>query len=335
MPSRHRVSDRLHTALLALLVSVLVGVWSTACSSGAASSGATREIADVHHYGILVPENPSRVVTLSEPALDGALALGVTPIGTVAGRGMPGVAPYLAEKADGIPVVSSVGDPDFEKIASLKPDLIITDGTSLGARQDALDTLGKIAPVVYAGHAGGDWKENLVIVGDALNKADEAARVIEEYDTRTAEVGRRLAGEYGDKTFSVVRWLGSGAGLILKELLAGQALQDVGLSRPPSQDREGPGHSEPVATEKLSDIDADYMFFGTLGGASVGSPTGDGSSDVAAAEVAIDKARETPGFSDLRAVKEDHVIPVDGYWTSAGGPILMRLLVDDIDEALR
>ena len=39
-------------------------------------------------------------------------------------------------------------------------------------------------------------------------------------------------------------------------------LSDLGLQRPPAQDREGKGHSEPVSLENLSDIDADYMFIG-------------------------------------------------------------------------
>ena len=283
---------------------------------------------------VRVPVAPTRVVTLSEPALDGALALGVTPVGTTSGRGVPGVAPYLAEKAGEVPIVGGVGKPDLEKIAGLKPDLILTDGTSTGGKQDALDALQRIAPVVSSGDAGGDWKANLTILGDALNKNDDAKRVIGEYDSTTAALRERLAPTYGDKTFSVVRWQGKGPGLILKELLAGRALTNVGLRRPASQDRGGPGHSEPVATENIATIDADYMFFGTLGGSSVGNPNGGGASDVEASKAALDKARETPGFAELGAVRSGHVIPVDGYWTSAGGPLLMRLIVADIDKAL-
>ena len=62
----------------------------------------------------------------------------------------------------------------------------------------------------------------------------------------------QLAPKYGDKTFSIVRWAGNGPALILKELPAGQVLNDLGLKRPEAQDRNGQGHSEPVSLENLA-----------------------------------------------------------------------------------
>ena len=123
--------------------------------------------------------------------------------------------------------------------------------------------------------------------------------------------------------------------MILEELPAGIALTDLGLERPPAQDHRGRGHSEPVSLENLRLIDADYMFFGTLGGSSVENTNAGGDSDVSAAEEALEQARDVPGFSGLDAVREDHVIPVDGsLWTSTGGPILMTRIVDSVVEDL-
>ena len=62
-----------------------------------------RVIEDVDHQPVTVPVEPQRVVTLSEPTLDGALTLGVKPVGTVNGRGQSTVPHYIKDLAEGIP----------------------------------------------------------------------------------------------------------------------------------------------------------------------------------------------------------------------------------------
>lgn len=85
-----------------------------------------RVIEDVDHEQVIVPADPQRVVTLSEPTLDGALTLGVKPVGTVNGRGQSSVPHYIKDLAEGIPAVGSVAEFNFEAIGKLKPDLILT-----------------------------------------------------------------------------------------------------------------------------------------------------------------------------------------------------------------
>src|SRR5690606_36892676 len=149
---------------------------------------------------------------------------------------------------------------------------------------------------------------------------DRAADVLAEHDARVASLRERLTAQYADATFSIVRWQGGAPALILKELPAGRALTDLGLRRPPAQDRDGRGHSEPVSLENLDQIDADYLFFGTLGGASVDNPDAGGSADAAAAREALRIAEQRPGFTRLNAYRTGRVLPVDGSaWTSTGG----------------
>ena len=146
---------------------------------------------------------------------------------------------------------------------------------------------------------------------------------------------RLHAAGFAERTFSIVRWQGSNASLILKELPPGMALEAIGLKRPPAQDKEGRGHSEPISLENLADADADYMFFGTLGGSSVNNPTAGGSADVSGAEQAYQEAQGVPGFRELTAYRNGHVILVDGsLWTSTGGPILMRRIIEFVEQEL-
>lgn len=307
------------------------------CGSGATpttSSGEVRVVVDVEGTDVSVPAKPQRVVALSEPTLDGVLALGVTPVGAVAGRGQSTAPGYLGDQVADVPLLGGIAQPDFEAIAAAKPDLILVDGTSINNNPEAMSILRRIAPTVYTGYAGGDWRANFGLVADALGVPERAAEVLTSYDEAVARARKELA-PYDDQTFSVVRWQGSSASLILKELPAGMALEDLGLSRPPAQDRRGRGHSDPVSLENLGTIDADYLFFGTLGGSSVGNADSGGGTDTAAAQRALDAAENVPGFGALNAVRDDHVILVDGsIWTSTGGPILMQRIVDSVVEAL-
>lgn len=327
-----------------LLVTVTAAVLGTsglvACSNNdnaPAASGpiSTHQVTGSDNVIQDVPDQPQRIVTLSEPTLDAVLALGLKPVGATAGRGQNDVASYIKATAGDIEIVGNVGQPNFEAIGALKPDLILVDGTSVNNNQPVIDSLRQIAPTVVTGLAGGDWKKNFTIVGGAVGKDTETVELIQKFDQRAATLKDKLAPQYGDKTFSVVRWQGNGASLILKELPAGRALTAVGLQRPPAQDKLGRGHSEPVSAENIAEIDADYMFFGSLGGSSVGNPTAGGSTDSSYAQQAYEEAKKVPGFAQLKCVQADHVYPVNGdVWTTTGGPLLMNRLLDDIEQAL-
>lgn len=302
---------------------------------GVTDGTAVRVIEDVDHQAVAVPVEPERVVTLSEPTLDGTLRLGVMPVGTVNGRGQSGVPNYLRAEAEGVPTVGTVAQFNFEAIAKLKPDLILTYASG-GNNPESVAILERIAPVVFVGYAGAEWRTTFRNVADALGKAEEGERAITEFEELAADVSRRLSDAgYDEKTFSIVRWQGSSASLILKDLPPGMALEELGLRRPPAQDRDGRGHSEPISLENLTDADADVMFFGTLGGSSVGNPEAGGSADTAGAEAALAEAEKVPGFRALKASRDGEVILVDGsLWTSTGGPLLMTGIVEFIEQEL-
>lgn len=304
-------------------------------SSRPAATATSRSVKNVDGSAVNVPTNPKRVVTLSEPTTDAILALGLKPIGVVAGRGQKTVPNYLSEKAKNIPIMGSIGQPNFEAIGAQKPDLILVDGTGLKNNAKALATLRAIAPTVYTGDAGGDWRSNFTNIANALNQEQKGKQVLAAYDKRVKEMASALAPKYSGKTFSIIRWQGTAAALILKELPAGVALNDLGLKRPASQDRKGHGHSEPVSLENISQIDADYMFFGFLAGSSVSNPKAGGSADTSAATKALQQAAQVPGFAELGAYKAGHVYPVDGsVWTSTGSAILMNSILDDVKRHL-
>lgn len=338
----------MHPLLLArlrsVLVALLVGTATLALTACGSTGGGDRDrddrgpsgsrtITDAQGTEVEVPNYPRRVVTLSEPMLDGALALGLRPIATTGGRGEGGVASYLARQARGITNVGVVGRPNVEHVAALEPDLILVDGTAVQDRS-VIDELRDLAPTVYVAKTGADWRAAFAAEAAALNRQKEGAHVLHELDGRVAEVRAALGANAGAQV-SVVRWGGTGLpSVLMDELPVGRVLEDLGLTRPASQDRTGPGHSVPVRLEDLRQIDGDWMFLGAPGTGAAGG-TSDTPADLEAARAALESARETPGFTRLKAVRDDHVVPVDGSaWTSAGGPIAERIVVDDVAQAL-
>ena len=334
MSEKFSVNRRSFLQLAAMACATPFALSACSSSEGNQISGPTRKITDIQKTEVDIPENPQRIVALSEPTLDGLLALGIKPVGAVAGRGQRNISDYLLPRTEGVELLGNVGQPNFEAIGAAKPDLILVDGTSVNNNQPVIDALRKIGPVVYTGFGGGDWKVNFRYIAESVNKQDEGEQIIKDYEARVEEVKAGLS-DYASSTFSVVRWQGNNAALILKELPAGLALTDLGLNRPPNQDHKGRGHSEPVSLENLKDIDADYMFFGTLGGSSISNPDAGGGTGIADAQKAIQEAEAVPGFTSLKAYKENNIIPVDGaVWTSTGGPILMNHIIDDVQAAL-
>ncbi|MEU9594696.1 ABC transporter substrate-binding protein [Streptomyces sp. NPDC048193] len=288
-------------------------------SAGGKDSG-SRQVTDVTGRKVDVPAEPQKVVTLSEPTLDAALALGIEPVGATAGRGQKGVSTYLADKAGKAEVVATVAEADMEKLAALQPDLILLDETT--AVKKDVSKLESLAPTVVTAKLNEDWKTAFTATADALNQKAQAEKILTGFDADVAAVKAKLGGNAG-AVVSVVRWqnkapsvVGRGVGHV------GSTLTALGMQRPKDQQGVGTGHSEPVSLEKLSTIDGDWLFFGTLG-------------EKADGEKAYAEAKTVPNFGRLKAEQEGHVVVVQGSaWNSAGGPLAARIVLDDLTKAL-
>ncbi|MFK4106259.1 ABC transporter substrate-binding protein [Streptomyces sp. NPDC019531] len=317
--SRRAVLTSAATVMTGALL--LAGCGSDDGSDTASSKEAsTRRITDAQGRKVTVPTTPKKVVALSEPTLDAALALGVEPVGTTAGRGQTGVSTYLADKAAGSEVVATVAEADMEKLAALQPDLILLDETT-GAKKE-ISKLQAIAPTVVTAKLNADWKTAFTATADALNQKTKAEKVLSDFESSVAATEAKLGANAG-AVVSVIRWQDGAPSVVGKGVgHVGSTLSALGLTRPTDQQGASSGHSEPVSLEKLSTIDGDWLFFGTLG-------------DRADGEKAYAEAKKVPNFEKLKAEKEGHVVVIQGSaWNSAGGPLAARLVLDDISKAL-
>jgi iron complex transport system substrate-binding protein len=161
----------------------------------ASSAESTFPLTIEHKYGKTeIAKKPERIVTVGLTDHDALLALGVVPVGTTEwfGKHPSAVWPWAQDKLGGAKP-ELVGDGStiaFEKIAALKPDLILA--LYAGLTEENYKTLSQIAPTVaqpgdYVDY-GIPWQVLTRTAGKIVGKAAEADRMVNEVEARFAKV---------------------------------------------------------------------------------------------------------------------------------------------------
>lgn len=259
-----------------------------------------------------IAEQPKRVVVLDTGELDDVLALGITPVGMVTTEGAHPVPSYLADQVKDVDTVGTINELDLEAIAELEPDLIL--GSQL--RADTLhEELESIAPTVFSIRPGFPWKENFMLVGEALGMENKATDVLNDYAKATDELDEAVD---GNPTISLVRFMPERLRLYGNKSLIGVILDDAGLARPEPQDIAE--LAVEISPENLDQAGGDYVFY-----TSYGDPEATGET----------AALSGSQWSGMPAVKDDRAFRVeDDIWFLGLGPIGAGQIVDDLDGYL-
>ncbi|MFB7287494.1 iron-siderophore ABC transporter substrate-binding protein [Actinacidiphila glaucinigra] len=199
------------TRITGLLASVLMLVGAVAACGSSDSpsdeakpgSGSTKAPASsafpvtiANKYGsTTIKSEPKRVVTVGLTDQDAVLALGTVPVGTTEWIGgyKGAVGPWAQDKLGSAAAPTVLKDtgtgPQVEKIAALKPDLILALYSGLTKAQ--YDTLSKFAPVVAQPEEFNDygipWQQQTETIGKALGRSEEAAKLVEGVEAKFAE----------------------------------------------------------------------------------------------------------------------------------------------------
>ncbi|QQQ78896.1 iron-siderophore ABC transporter substrate-binding protein [Saccharothrix sp. 6-C] len=180
-----------------------------ATSQGDAAATGAFPVSVEHKYGTTeIKTEPRKVVTLGLSDQEPVLALGVKPVGVVDWfKERPyGNWPWTEELwGDAQPeIVGERDEYNLEKVAALKPDLILA--VYSGMKQEQYDTLSKIAPVVAQPKAFPDyaapWQDQTLHIGKALGKEEEARALIDGVAKRFADA-KAAHPEWAGKTMVV------------------------------------------------------------------------------------------------------------------------------------
>jgi iron complex transport system substrate-binding protein len=316
-PRRRAAATAAAAATLALALALAACGGSGNGTAGTAASSSAGDTTVATAFGeVTVPAGAERVVTLAESALDVALGVGITPVGTVASRGGDTPPAYLGADAAAIPVVATVREANLEAVLETGPDLILA---ASGLTQEQYDGLSAIAPtVVPEAAAMGEWEAPLHTYAEALGADDE---LTDRLDAVTARAEKLADADVLSGTAAVVRWMANGPLIMNANNMPGMLLQAAGAEpvRAAVELGDAP-HSDPLSLENLGDVDADRLFLAAFGA--------DGAS-------ALDAAQAQPAFTRLKAARSGATSSVDGgVWSSSSGPIAAEQVMDDIEAAV-
>ncbi|QFG00681.1 iron siderophore-binding protein [Psychrobacillus glaciei] len=269
-----------------------------------------------------IKETPKRVVILTNEGTEALLAMGIKPVGAVKSwLGDPWY-DHIKDDMEGVEVVGTESEVNLEKIASLKPDLII--GTKM--RQEAVyDQLSAIAPTVFSETLRGDWQENFKLYAKALNLEEKGNEVLDQFNTHLEDVKAKL-GDKVNQEVSVVRFMAGKSRIYYTDSFSGVIFNQLGFKRAAQQaelftaDNKLGNLAIEVGKEVIPKMDGDVLFYFTY------APQGD--------PAALDTAKEwtnDPLWKNLNAVKTGNVHEVsDAVWNTAGGVIAANLMLDEI-----
>ncbi|PSB09505.1 iron-siderophore ABC transporter substrate-binding protein [Pleurocapsa sp. CCALA 161] len=286
------------------------------------SAGSCRAIA--HFMGeTCVPENPQRIISLYTTPLANLLALDLKPLAITPVTGVQDeFPPYLAEKVEGMEIVGINYEPNLERIAQLKPDLIV----GWDFHEKTYPLLSQISPTLLVPKditqsPNADWQKYTNYLATALGKQDKAQQLIAEYDRRIAELKIALGNRYSNKTISVAHISDEyGTEAYTVNSFPGSILSALGLQRPQSQAVSKPGGTiDAISEERLELIDGDLLFVLIYN-----------DSDRQMLNSLLNK----PLWKKLKAVQNQQVYPVDGWTWGVANPLAANAVINDMERYL-
>jgi iron complex transport system substrate-binding protein len=265
-----------------------------------------------------VPLHPQRVIVMDQESLEILVALGIQPIATPSSNRVANKTAILKQRIKPIDL-GKEGQPSIEKMVQLRPDLII--GTYILPQDYKL--FSRIAPTVSIDPIHDEWKKTLQQFGEALNRNQEAEKLLDAYHQRIKDLKSLFEQKLGDTKVSIMRFYTtlqftqfmnhvSFPGSVIEEL------QHVSI--PTVQRRLGgsDGTFVQVSLERVDLLDADAIFVAL-------DPGADKNFQIYA---------DSPLWQTLNAVKNKRVYIVDsGYWIF-GNILSANAILDDVVKHL-
>lgn len=202
-------------ALIAVLGVSACGTASsdvTGTSTGAASNGAdaTTRTVDTAFGQVTIPTKPQRAIAL-EGGIGPLLSADVTPVATADGDFVDSFLPEEYARVKDLPIILGKDGPDLEKIASLRPDMMIgfvrggaDANVELGDEAKAQwAKLNAIAPtVLIRSNGSAQTKDATLTMSEALGDGARARAAKKAYEDKAAQIKNTYAGVLAENVFA-------------------------------------------------------------------------------------------------------------------------------------
>ncbi|MGI6127693.1 MAG: siderophore ABC transporter substrate-binding protein [Planifilum sp.] len=310
----------LGTLMLMLVLSLAACGSSANTAQDDSASQEGEEIVVKHQLGeTKVKKNPKNVVVFDFGVLDSLDKLGVE----VAGVPQANVPPYLKKYGAGdYANVGSLKEPDFEKISSLGPDLII-----ISARQsDQYEEFSKIAPTIFMGVDTSrymeSFTENMETLGKIFGKEAEVEKELKAINETIEKVKEKASAS--DKKALIILTTGGKTSAYGPGSRFG-LIHDVLGVKPVDKNIKAATHGMSVSFEYIAEKNPDYLF--VIDRDKVVS--GEGGQPA-------EQVLNNDLVKGTKAYKDKNIVYLDpNYWyLSGGGLVSLSEMVKEVEAAL-
>ncbi|MDZ7994284.1 MAG: iron-siderophore ABC transporter substrate-binding protein [Nostoc sp. EfeVER01] len=267
-----------------------------------------------------VPLNPQRIVVAEQITLEPLIALGLKPIGIPDNAFVASKASFLKSQMAGITYIGKEGQLNLETILKLHPDLIIS---LYDINLETYRLFSQIAPTVKFKYVHAQWQESFRQIGEVLNKAKQAEKLLNQYEQRLTKLRANLDVRLNKLKVSVSRFHG---GVQLPEFRSqfsfpGSILKEVGIAMPDAQRQliKSPDDTLVILNlERIDLLDADVLFVAV---------------DPGAREL-FQKYQNTRLWQTLNVVQNQRVYSVDSSYWIFGSILSANAILDDLFKYL-
>lgn len=229
-----------------------------------------------HAFGTTeIDKAPERVVSVGYTDDQTILAFGIKPVGMVdqypnpAGQS-PDINtqwPWVKDKwGDTEPeVIMKNGDtgPNYEKIAALRPDLIIAVYSEID--RAAYDKLSRIAPTV--GRTKGEkepfsapWQDNALHIAKALGRAEDGKKMVADIQGKL-DAAKQAHPEFADQRAVVLSWYKDSVAPFTSTDVRGRLVTGIGFTYQTEIDKVAGGDFyTTLSPERVDLVDVDRVF---------------------------------------------------------------------------
>jgi len=168
-------------------------VSATADAGSTADAGEPVTVTDARGAEVTLDAPAAEVVGLEWGVVENLVSLGVMPVGVADVEGYTNWV-SAAPLDDGVADVGTRGEPSVDALVALDPDLVIA---TTDLPPNVVDQIEVLVPVLVVRAAAaedpvGQMRENLELVAAAVDRGDEAAALLEEFDAAVAEGARQI-----------------------------------------------------------------------------------------------------------------------------------------------
>lgn len=264
-----------------------------------------------------VPVNPQRIIVTDQESLEIVVALGLQPVGAVKANIVGSKERILKDKIKNITYLGKESQPNIEKMVQLQPDLIL----ELGIYTQAYEIYSKMAPTVTFDFNHADWKKDLRLIAQALNRTEQADRLLSQYQSRIKHIQELFKDQLKNIDISVSRFYAGWSFTQFQTPLSfsGSILQEIGFAVPEQQhqfqkEKNSDGTYLTVSKESMELLDADILFVVLDPGS----------------EKNFNKYQNNPLWQTLNVVKNQRIYTADSSHWIFGSIVSANAILDDL-----